>query len=57
MPALVNQEECIGCGTCVGSCPVSVISMNDEGKAFVNEGCIECNTCVEVCPVSCIKMV
>jgi ferredoxin len=57
MPAVVGEAECIGCGTCVGSCPVSVIEMTDEGKAHVNEGCIECGTCIEVCPVSCIKMV
>lgn len=56
MPAFVKQEECIGCSACVGVCPVSVIEMNDEGKAFVNEGCIDCGACVGACPVACIEM-
>ncbi|MGL4383529.1 MAG: DUF362 domain-containing protein [Bacilli bacterium] len=57
MPALVNQNDCIGCSACVGSCPVSVIEMTDEGKALVTDGCIECGACIGVCPVSCIEMV
>ncbi|WP_423363309.1 4Fe-4S dicluster-binding protein [Mycoplasma sp. P36-A1] len=57
MPAVVREEECIGCAACVSTCPVSVIEMNDEGKAHVNEGCIDCGACVGVCPVSCIDMV
>ena len=27
---VVNKEECTGCETCVGSCPVEAISMVDE---------------------------
>ncbi|MDF9866923.1 NAD-dependent dihydropyrimidine dehydrogenase PreA subunit [Bacilli bacterium PM5-3] len=57
MPAVVKEEECIGCAACVGSCPVSVIEMTDEGKAHVGEGCIDCAACVGTCPVSCIEMV
>lgn len=57
MPALVREEECIGCAACVGACPVSVIEMNDEGHAHVGDGCIDCAACTEVCPVSCIDMV
>ncbi|MDR3214808.1 MAG: 4Fe-4S binding protein [Bacilli bacterium] len=57
MPAFVREEECIGCGSCVGTCPVSVIEMNDEGKAHVGDGCIDCAACTGACPVSCIDMV
>jgi ferredoxin len=56
MAAFVREEECIGCAACVSSCPVSVIEMNDDSKAFVNEGCIDCGACVATCPVSCIEM-
>ena len=39
--AVVNQDACVGCESCVGACPVSAISVND-GKASVDAG-----TCVE----------
>ena len=32
MRAFVDQDMCIGCGLCEGTCP-EVFRMNDEGKA------------------------
>ena len=51
--AVVDKGACVGCETCVGTCPVEAISMVD-GKAFVDESCIECGSCVSVCPVNAI---
>lgn len=51
--AVVEKDACVGCETCVGTCPVEAISMVD-GKALVDESCIECGSCVSVCPVSAI---
>lgn len=31
----IDQEKCIGCGTCVEICPLDTIRLNDEGKAFI----------------------
>lgn len=43
MAAVVNQDICIGCGACVGVCPVGAIALNDEGKAAVDpDVCISC---------------
>ena len=50
--AVVDKDACVGCETCVGTCPVEAISMVD-GKALVDESCIECGSCVSVCPVYC----
>lgn len=52
--AIVNKEECVGCESCVGVCPVSAISM-DDGKAVVDAtACVECGACVATCPVGAI---
>lgn len=57
MAAVVNQDICIGCGSCVGVCPVQAIEMNDEGRAQVDpDVCISCGACVGVCPVGAITL-
>ena len=59
MPALVDQDTCISCEACVGTCPVETISMvdvNNEKKAEVGDACIDCGQCVEICPVDAIEI-
>jgi uncharacterized protein (DUF362 family)/Pyruvate/2-oxoacid:ferredoxin oxidoreductase delta subunit len=47
----VDKNLCTGCRTCVNQCPVSALSMNDEGFPEVNaEVCIACFCCQEMCP-------
>ncbi len=54
MAAKVDAENCIGCEACVGTCPVSAISMVD-GKSVVNaDECVDCGACVGSCPVEAI---
>lgn len=54
---MVNQEKCIGCGTCVAICPVGAISFNENGKATINKSkCIHCGACQASCPVEAIKL-
>ena len=53
--AVVDQDVCVGCESCVGACPVGAIAV-DGGKASVNaDACGECGTCVSTCPVSAIS--
>lgn len=48
--AVIDPEECNGCGICVERCQVNAISEND-GVAVVNrEQCIGCGLCVTGCP-------
>ncbi|HJJ41820.1 MAG TPA: 4Fe-4S binding protein [Methanocorpusculum sp.] len=57
MPAVIDEEKCIGCQTCVDVCPSAAISMKDNEKAFVNpDECVDCETCVDECPESAIHM-
>ena len=56
MPVNVNEDACIGCGACVGVCPVGSLSMNGDGKSVCDEGtCIDCGSCVSACPVEAIS--
>ncbi len=49
--AVVNPEECVGCGECILACPYSAISRNADGKSEVNPAlCHGCGTCVATCP-------
>jgi len=57
MPAVVNREECVSCGTCVEECPEEAIKLDDEEIAVVDpEKCTECGTCVEACPSEAIHI-
>jgi NAD-dependent dihydropyrimidine dehydrogenase PreA subunit len=56
MPAVVDENKCIGCGACVAECPAGAISLNDQGMAVVDkEKCTECGKCVKSCPVEAIS--
>lgn len=53
--AYVIVDECISCGACASTCPVSCIS-EGEGKFIIDAGtCIDCGACAASCPVEAIK--
>jgi len=58
--AIVDEEHCGGCGTCIGLCPYGATELNKvDGKlvASVNEAkCKGCGTCGSACPSGAIKM-
>ncbi|MGZ4936488.1 MAG: 4Fe-4S binding protein [Halobacteriota archaeon] len=58
--AIVDQEHCGGCATCIGVCPYGATELNEvDGKlvASVNEAkCKGCGTCGSACPSGAIKM-
>lgn len=54
--AVVNLDECIGCGTCVERCNMDAKILKDD-KCKVDLGrCIGCGLCVPTCPQEAIKL-
>lgn len=47
--AVVDSENCTGCGICVDVCPAGAIEVN--GQAVINtDACTGCAVCVSECP-------
>ena len=55
--AVVNEELCSGCKTCVSLCPYTAITFDEEkAVSVVNEAlCKGCGTCAAACPSGAIK--
>lgn len=51
--ALMINEDCIACGTCVDSCPVGAIVESGD-KYKITDDCTECRACLDTCPVGAI---
>lgn len=55
--SLIDQDACVGCGTCVERCPMEAIELNDEGKAERDEAsCFGCGVCARFCPENAIAL-
>ncbi len=55
----IDHELCTGCGTCVNSCPMDVIRMDEESqKAVIQypEECMLCEFCATDCPTNAIYL-
>jgi len=55
--AVVNEDVCCGCQTCVKVCPYTAISyIEDRNVSYVNEVlCKGCGTCGSACPSGAIR--
>ncbi len=58
--AVVDEDLCCGCKTCIAVCPYNAIDLTEDIKngnvSNINEGlCQGCGTCVSACPSSAIQ--
>jgi len=51
----VNEEYCVGCGSCSDICFTQGITVIND-KATLNRNCVGCGRCVEVCPQEAINL-
>lgn len=58
MRPYVDEEKCIGCGTCASVCPAEpcVFEVDEKSHVINPDACIECGVCVDSCPVSAIEL-
>lgn len=57
MAAIVDRNECTGCGLCVDECPSEAISLDEDGISTIDEDkCTECGACVDICPCVAISL-
>ena len=55
--AVVDSDVCIGCGACIGVCPVEAIHMSDNQTAYVDAAeCVACGGCTDTCPTGAIQI-
>ena len=57
--AWIDLDRCMGCGACVGACPVEAIALaGSPARAYVEEGaCTGCGSCLDVCPEDAVSFV
>lgn len=53
--AVVNEDQCVGCGACVGVCPTEAITVSSTAEVDPSK-CIGCGECASTCPTEAITM-
>jgi NAD-dependent dihydropyrimidine dehydrogenase PreA subunit len=54
--AQINDEACVGCGTCVNKCPMETIHLENAIAVLNKDKCIGCGVCVHHCPEQAISL-
>ncbi|WP_409068424.1 nitroreductase family protein [Clostridium sp. FAM 1755] len=52
----VDKSLCIGCGLCIGDCPVNNIIIKEKKAVIKNQECIKCGHCEAICPKAAVTL-
>ena len=53
---IVEQDKCIGCGSCRKNCAHDAISFDENRKAGIDHNkCVGCGRCIGACPVDAVE--
>ncbi len=48
---LIRSQECVGCGICLGRCPVNALILKNGKIELYEDLCVHCLDCLGKCPV------
>jgi len=54
--AVVDKDECMGCGDCIERCPMEALTIEDDIAASNADRCIGCGLCISVCPTAALRL-
>ncbi len=52
-----TSSKCVGCGSCVKTCPASCHSIDASTHVFNREGCSRCGLCAKACYAGALELV
>ncbi len=55
--AKVNEEDCVGCGTCVEKCNIHAIELIEDKSTIDESKCMGCGICVHHCTANAMKLI
>ncbi|MHA1122861.1 MAG: ATP-binding protein, partial [Candidatus Heimdallarchaeota archaeon] len=55
--AIIDEELCNGCGSCVDRCQFDAIILETDFAVIQEKRCIGCGNCVLVCPEDAITLI
>ena len=50
------ENHCIGCGTCIKTCPHLCLTKTEQGIVIDREVCTGCGDCAEACPANAMEL-
>lgn len=54
--SIIDQELCVGCGSCIERCQTIAIKLGDEKALIDKKRCIGCGNCITICPSKAITL-